>query len=87
MATPQVEALSGMTPLGLPEETKARHGSCFDRGSADSYYGRPRRPHYYVGDTYTSPKVTVENMTEEEIANYNAGYDWNESNGDKKDWG
>ena len=86
MATPQVAALPGMTPLGLPEIDK-RHGSCFDRGSADSYYNRPRSPHYYVGDTYKSEKVTVENMTEEEIANYHAGYDWNESNGDKKDWG
>jgi len=75
-----------MTPLGLPEIDK-RHGSCFDRGSADSYYNRPRRPHYYKGATYTSEKVTAENMTEEEIANYNAGYDWNENNGDKKDWG
>jgi hypothetical protein len=86
MATPQVTALPGMTPLGLPE-TNVRHGSCFDSGSADSYYNRPRSPHYYVGDTYKSEKVTAENMTEEEIANYNAGYDWNESNGDKKDWG
>jgi len=86
MATPQVAALPGMTPLGLPEIDK-RHGSCFDRGSADSYYNRPRRPHYYTGDTYTSEKITAENMTEEEIANYNAGYDWNENNGDKKDWG
>jgi len=86
MATPQVAALPGMTPLGLPEIDK-RHGSCFDRGSADSYYNRPRRPHYYKGATYTSEKVTAENMTEEEIANYNAGYDWNENNGDKKDWG
>jgi hypothetical protein len=86
MATPQVAALPGMTPLGLPEIDK-RHGSCFDRGSADSYYNRPRRPHYYVGATYTSEKVIAENMTEEEIANYNAGYDWNENNGDKKDWG
>ena len=83
MATPQVQALPGMTPLGLPE----RHGSCFDRGSADSYYGRPRRPHYYKGATYTSEKVSAENMTAEEIANYNAGYDWNETNGDKKAWG
>ena len=28
-----------------------RHGGPYDRGSADSYYNRPRRPHYYKGDT------------------------------------
>jgi hypothetical protein len=87
MATPQVEALPGMTPLGLPEETKVRHGSCFDRGSADSYYNRPRNPHYFTGATYTSDKVTAENMTAEEIAEYDAGYDYNEQYGDKKNWG
>ena len=62
-----------------------RHGGCFDRGSADSYYGRPRKPHYYVGGTSTSE--LVEELTEYEIEAYNAGYDYNEQYGDKKDWG
>jgi hypothetical protein len=26
-------------------------------------------------------------MSDEEIAEYNAGYNWNEQYGDKKDWG
>jgi hypothetical protein len=26
-------------------------------------------------------------LTPQEIADYMAGYDWNEDNGDKKDWG
>ena len=67
-------------------EPIARHGSCFDRGSADSYYSRPRNPHYYKGATYTSDKVTIEEMTAEEIAEYDAGYDYNEQYGDKKNW-
>lgn len=61
-----------------------RHGGCFDRGSADSYYGRGRNPHYYVGGTGTSDRV--ENLTAEEVEAYNAGYDYNEQFGDKKDW-
>lgn len=61
-----------------------RHGGCFDRGSADSYYGRGRRPHYYVGGTGTSEQVTE--LTESEIQAYHAGYDYNEQFGDKKDW-
>ena len=51
-----------------------RHGGAYDRGSADSYYGRACEPHYYIGDTYQSPKVEKADMTEEEIAAYMAGY-------------
>ena len=64
-----------------------RHGGPFDRGSADSYYGRGRNPHYFVGATYSAPEITVDKMTQEEIDAYNAGYDDNEKYGDKKDWG
>jgi hypothetical protein len=61
-----------------------RHGGPFDRGSADSYYGRPRKPHYYVGGTGTSDEVVE--LTADEIEAYHAGYDWNERFGDKKIW-
>ena len=61
-----------------------RHGGCFDRGSADSYYHRGIEPHYYVGDTLSSDKVT--DLTEEQLSEYMAGYAWNEQFGDKKDW-
>lgn len=65
-----------------------RHGGPFDRGSADSYYGRGYRPHYYVNGTGTSPRVPMEEMTQEEIDAYGAGYEWNETvNLDFKDWG
>ena len=63
-----------------------RHGGAFDRGSADSYYGRGRRPHYYVGDTGRTPEVEKDQMTPAEIEAYHAGYDYNEQYGDKKDW-
>lgn len=64
-----------------------RHGSAYDRGSADSYYRRGRRPHYFKGATYSSEEVTEKDMTSEEIAAYNKGFDENELNGNFKDWG
>ena len=64
-----------------------RHGGPFDRGSADSYYRRGAEPHYYVGATYSTPRVERERMTEEEINAYMAGYEDNEKSGNFKDWG
>lgn len=63
-----------------------RHGGPWDRGSADSYYGRPRNPHYFLDASYSSPRVAMESMTEGEIAAYNAGYTDNELYGEKKSW-
>ena len=67
-----------------PQFDRERHGGLFDRGSADSYYGRPRDPHYYPNGSYQGQKVTE--LNEIEIQAYNAGYDWNERFGDKKSW-
>lgn len=64
-----------------------RHGGPWDRGSADNYYGRPFKPHYFMGATYSSTEVPAALMTKEEIAAYQAGWDDNEASGDKKDWG
>lgn len=64
-----------------------RHGGPYDRGSADSYYGRPYNPHYYQGATYSTPKVELAEMYAEEIIAYTAGYRDNEADGNKKDWG
>lgn len=64
-----------------------RHGGPFDRGSADSYYGRGRHPHYFKGNTNASEEVRMEDMTVEEIAAYDAGYYLNENvNRDFKDY-
>jgi hypothetical protein len=67
-------------------EYNARHGGPFDRGSADSWYSRGAKPHYYVGGSYEGPIVTEEQMTAEEVAAYYAGYDHNERHGGKKDY-
>lgn len=64
----------------------ARHGGPFDRGAADSYYGRPIKPHFYTGATGTSTLVPKYGMSKEAIAEYYAGYDYNEDMGYKKEW-
>ena len=63
---------------------RKQHGCLFDRGSADSYYGRPRQPHYGGVGGDSGPRV--DRLTAEEVAEYQAGYDYNERYGDKKDW-
>ena len=63
-----------------------RHGGPYDRGACDSYYGRDYWPHYFVGDTYKSLRVDMEQMTAAEIVAYTAGYTDNEANGDKKEY-
>ena len=63
---------------------RSTHGCLYDRGSADSYYGRPRDPHYGgVGGTSGS-RVDVSDKTS--VAEYLAGYEHNEQAGLKKDW-
>ena len=63
---------------------RAQHGSLFDRGSADSYYGRWHDPHYGGVGGDSGPRVVE--LTVEEIAEYIAGYDHNERFGDKKSY-
>lgn len=61
-----------------------RNGSLYDRGMADSYYDRPRRPHWYPSGTYNGLKIV--DLSSEETAEYMAGYDENEKLGNKKDY-
>lgn len=69
------------------EQYDQRHGGPYDRGSADSYYRRGFDPHYYVGDTYRSDRVELQDMTPEEITAYTKGYNDNEADGFFKDYG
>ena len=64
----------------------AYHGSPHDRGSADSWYRRPRRPHYWPEGTGHGTKVIGADMTPEEIAAYYRGFDENEAEGGHKEW-
>jgi len=63
---------------------RKQHGCLFDRGSADSYYGRGRDPHY--GGVGGNSGARVESLTAEEVAEYQAGYTYNELYGDRKDY-
>jgi hypothetical protein len=62
-----------------------RHGGPYDRGSADAYYGRPRRPHYFKDATYSSEEVLAAHMIQGEIDAYHAGYEGNQTG--EKDYG
>jgi hypothetical protein len=64
----------------------SRHGGPFDRGSADSWYSRGIRPHYYKGATHNSELVDARSMTPAEVDAYMAGYNYNERFGGKKSW-
>jgi len=62
------------------------HGSPFDRGMADSWYHRPKYPHYYPDGTGNGPKVVPPQMTNKEVDAYLAGFEYNELHGGKKEW-
>ena len=64
---------------------RKKHGCLYDRGSADSYYGRPRDPHY-GGVGGDSGERVDQGLSIDEIKEYYAGYEYNERYGDKKEW-
>jgi hypothetical protein len=72
------------------KEYDRRHGSPFDRGSVDSYYYSSRDPHYYTpigAGMVHGTRVEREDMTEAQIEEYYAGYEYNEEVCmDHKEW-
>ena len=64
---------------------RKQHGCLYDRGSADSYYGRRRDPHY-GGVGGDSGERVDQGLSIDEIKEYYAGYEYNERFGDKKVW-
>jgi hypothetical protein len=68
------------------KEYVVRPGGPFSRGTIDSYYYRGRVPHYYTGIPFNSTRLEQVDMSEEEVAAYHAGYDWNEEYGSKKEF-
>ena len=69
-----------------PLERDQRHGGAYDRGQADSYYGRDYSPHLFRGASYSSPRVDPAAMTVQEIRDYTAGYADGQASGDCKVW-
>jgi hypothetical protein len=64
---------------------RKKHGSLYDRGSADSYYGRQCDPHYGGVGGLSGQRVD-QGLSIDEVAEYYAGYEYNEQFGDKKEW-
>ena len=63
---------------------RKRHGCLYDRGSADSYYGRQPAPHYGGVGGDSGERVRVHDKAS--VDEYMAGYNYNEQFGDKKDY-
>ena len=63
---------------------RGKHGYLYDRGSADSYYGRRPQPHFGGVGGESGQRVEVTDALS--VAEYLAGYEDNERNGDKKEW-
>ena len=62
---------------------RENHGSLYDRGSADSYYGRAPSAHFGGVGGDSGPRVEVKD--EASRAEYMAGYEYNEKFGGKKE--
>jgi hypothetical protein len=80
----QAEAEAIVRALKGWQFVRENHGSLFDRGAADSYYGRVPEPHY--GGVGGDSGIRVKVMYPEAVAEYMAGYDDNEQFGSKKEW-
>jgi hypothetical protein len=63
---------------------RKKHGSLYDRGSADSYYGRQPQPHFGGVGGESGERVDVQDA--KSVDEYYAGYEYNELHGDKKEW-
>lgn len=80
----QAEAEAIVRALKGWQFVRENHGSLFDRGSADSYYGRARDPHYGGVGGESGARVSVND--EASVSEYMAGYNDNEQFGSKKDY-
>lgn len=68
------------------KESYGYPGGPYDRGKADSYYGRSCEPHYWPDGFQNGKCVKEENMSRAEVLAYFVGWDDNEAAGNFKDW-
>tara|TARA_Y100000004_G_scaffold181727_1_gene227748 strand:- start:1826 stop:2044 length:219 start_codon:yes stop_codon:yes gene_type:complete len=61
-----------------------KHGSPQDRGSADRYYQRPYKPHWWPDGTGKGLCVFEDEMDSSQIEEYHYGW---ANEDDRKDWG
>ena len=76
--------MTGMTKTALPQFNRERHGSLYDRGTADAWYHRKPKPHWYPEGTYNGKRIEV--LNESEIEEYMEGYNYYMDNGWHKEW-
>ena len=65
---------------------RERHGGPYDRGSADSYYGRSIHPHWWPAGTGKGSAIPLQEG-EEGYNEYLQGFQDNANSGNYKDWG
>ena len=80
----QTEKQATVAALKGPQFVRNRHGSLYDRGSADSYYRRPPQPHYGGVGGDSGERVYVQDA--DSVKEYMAGYNYNEACGCFKDY-
>ena len=68
----------------LPQFDRNRHGSLYDRGSADAWYYREIDPHWYPDGTYNGKRIDT--LTDMEIEEYMEGYNFYMDNNLHKDY-
>lgn len=78
------EQLAVVRALRGPQFERKAHGGLYDRGAADSHYGRMPNPHHGGVGGDSGPRVAV--YDESSVAEYLAGYEHNELHGSKKDY-
>ena len=81
LARLEKEIKEGIDSIKVKQPEHSGHRSAASAGSADSYYGRSRKPNK------SENGVKIYNLTPEEIKAYNKAYDENEESQNFKDWG
>ena len=56
-------------------EFNKTYGSPYDRGSADAFYRRGCKPHFYNYDAGISKRIEKDNMSPDELEAYYAGFE------------
>ena len=81
LARLEKEIKEGIDSIKVKQPQHRGHRSAASAGSADSYYGRSRKPNK------SENGVKIYNLTPEEVNAYNKAYDENEESQSFKDWG
>ena len=73
-----------MKTMNMPQFVRERHGSLYDRGTADAWYRREPDPHWYPEGTYCGDRIKA--LNESEVEEYMEGYNYWMEMGWHKEW-